>query len=103
MSHVHSYQIIIKLVFRTFAIAECFDMLHAGSSTVCKFNGSFNLEWAVQQLSSNVAPTPDEATDTAISDLARTVIKIKDIRNVLPVPPGAASVAFIIILYTSFC
>ncbi|GBP76223.1 hypothetical protein EVAR_61893_1 [Eumeta japonica] len=33
---------------------------------------------------------PEEATATAMSDLARIVAKINDMRNVLPVPPGAS-------------
>ena len=38
----------------------------------------------------NVAAVPEEATATAISDLARTVAKINDMRNVFPVPRGAS-------------
>ncbi|KAG8337039.1 hypothetical protein J6590_034127 [Homalodisca vitripennis] len=65
---VHSSQIIIFDATKTFAIDYC-------------------KECAVRHPSSNVAAIPEEATETAMLDLARTVAKTTDMRNVLPVPP----------------
>lgn len=40
---------------------------------------------------SSIIAIPEEATDTEISDIARTAAKIYDMRKVLPVPPGTKS------------
>uniref|UniRef100_A0A8D9FB32 Uncharacterized protein n=1 Tax=Cacopsylla melanoneura TaxID=428564 RepID=A0A8D9FB32_9HEMI len=87
---VHSSQIIMDASVRTLATAVPFLMLHVGLSEKPRFKGSLKAAWAVRPPSKRVAAIPDEATATAICLLDLIFARIRFIRKVFPVPPGAS-------------
>ncbi|GFT27828.1 hypothetical protein TNCV_10461 [Trichonephila clavipes] len=79
----------IELFRNTAAIPLFFLMLHC-IWFIMNVQWRLNVECAVRPPSSKVAAMPDDATANAIFCCDRILARINDIKNVLPVPPGAS-------------
>ena len=75
---MHSSHTINLHCCKTFAIAEFFEILQVGVSSLSIFNSNFSAEWAVRPPSNNVAAMPNEASASAISLSERIVAKINE-------------------------
>ena len=74
----------------TLQSAVPFLMLHTGISIACKSSGTLKVLCKVQPPVNNIAAIPLDAVANAILPSDRSLAKIKFIKKVLPVPPGAS-------------
>jgi len=75
---------------RTYPIPDILEMFHVRFSVNCMFSVSLRAKYAGLLLSINVQAIPEEACANVIWPFERILARIKKIKNVLAVPPGAS-------------
>ncbi|KAK0157265.1 hypothetical protein PV327_011285, partial [Microctonus hyperodae] len=74
----------------TVAMDDCFFMLHTAYGLFWIFSGSLNTKSAVLPPSNKVVAMPDDAMANAMPFFDRISVRVIEMRNVLPLPPGVS-------------